>query len=75
MRFISPVKGYITCLCEMTFCSIEDINWEIRRLLVEYNKLLLKLKEVGRLELLQTIERGHLKALPFEHYQIKDYRR
>lgn len=62
-------------LREMTFFSIEELNREIRRLLTEYNKLLFKRKEAGRLELFQTIERGYLKPLPAEQYEIKDYRR
>lgn len=62
-------------LREMTFFSIEELNREIRRLLTEYNKLLFKRKEAGRPELFQTIERGYLKPLPAEQYEIKDYRR
>ena len=62
-------------LREMTFFSIEELNREIRRLLTEYNKLLFKRKEASRLELFQTIERGYLKPLPAEQYEIKEYRR
>ncbi|MGB4466235.1 MAG: IS21 family transposase [Eubacteriales bacterium] len=62
-------------LREMTFFSIEELNREIRRLLTEYNKLLFKRKEASRPELFQTIERGYLKPLPAEQYEIKDYRR
>ncbi|MFA5651596.1 MAG: IS21 family transposase [Proteiniphilum sp.] len=62
-------------LREMTFFTLADLNREIWRLLAEYNKLLFKRKEASRLELFQTIEREHLKPLPTEQYQIKDYRR
>ena len=62
-------------LRDMTFFSIEELNREIRRLLTEYNKLLFKRKEASRLELFQTIERGYLKPLPSEQYEIKEYRR
>jgi hypothetical protein len=62
-------------LREMTFFSIEELNREIRRLLTEYNKLLFKRKEASRLELFQTLERGYLKPLPGEQYEIKEYRR
>ncbi|MCK9290984.1 MAG: IS21 family transposase [Bacteroidales bacterium] len=60
-------------LREMTFFSIEELNREIRRLLTEYNKLLFTRKEASRLELFQTIERGYLKPLPCEQYEIKGY--
>lgn len=60
---------------EMTFFSLAELNNEIKKLLVDYNKLLLKRKEVSRRELFQTVERGYLKPLPAEVYEMKDYKR
>jgi transposase len=62
-------------LREMTFFSLEDLNKEIRKLLDSYNNLLLKRKEISRKELFQSVERGYLKPLPQEPYQIKQYTR
>nr|WP_236973134.1 IS21 family transposase [Membranihabitans marinus] len=60
---------------EMTFFSLEELNREIRRLLVDYNKLLFQRKQACRRELFQTIERQYLKSLPTQAYEIKDYKR
>lgn len=62
-------------LREMTFFSLEDLNAEIRKLLCKYNDLLLVRKEISRKELFQSVERGYLKPLPGETFQIKEYRR
>lgn len=60
---------------EMTFFSLTELNKKIKELLVDYNKLLFKRKEVSRRELFQTVERQYLKPLPTEAYEIKDYKR
>lgn len=62
-------------LREMTFFSLEDLNSEIRKLLVNYNNMLFKRKEASRRELFQSIERGSLKPLPAGIYQLRDYTR
>lgn len=62
-------------LREMTFFSLEDLNKEIRKLLVGYNTLLFKRKESSRIELFQTVERQYLKPLPSSSYELKDYRK
>ena len=62
-------------LRNMTFFSLDQLNREIKKLLVSYNSLLFKRKQASRLELFQSIEKSHLKALPASPYQLKDYRR
>jgi len=62
-------------LREMTFFSLKDLNEEIKKLLDHYNDLLFQRKEASRKELFQSIERGYLKALPSEPYEIKQYTR
>jgi hypothetical protein len=62
-------------LRNMTFFSLEELNKEIRKLLVAYNNLMFKRKQASRLELFQSIEKSHLKPLPTSAYQLKDYRR
>ena len=59
----------------MTFFSLDDLNREIRKLLVSYNTLLFKRKEASRIELFQTVERQYLKPLPSSSYELKDYRK
>lgn len=60
---------------EMTFFSLEDLNREIKRLLVPYNNLLFQRKEASRKELFQSVERSYLKPLPPVPYELKDYTR
>ncbi|MCB5260598.1 MAG: IS21 family transposase [Candidatus Cloacimonetes bacterium] len=60
---------------EMVFFSLEDLNREVRRRLADYNNLLFQRKQASRKELFQSVERGYLKPLPAERYEIKDYRR
>jgi len=62
-------------LREMTFFSLKDLNKEIGKLLNHYNDLLFQRKEASRKELFQSIERGYLKPLPSEAYEIKQYTR
>jgi len=62
-------------LRNMTFFSLKELNTEIRKLLENYNDLLLQRKEISRKELFQSTERSYLKPLPTEHYQIKNYTR
>lgn len=62
-------------LREMTFFSLDDLNREIRKLLINYNNLLFKRKEASRIELFQTVERQYLKPLPSSSYELKDYRK
>lgn len=62
-------------LREMTFFSLEDLNREIKRLLIGYNNLLFKRKEASRLELFQSVEREYLKPLSITRYELKSYRR
>lgn len=60
-------------LREMTFFTLQDLNYEIRKLLGPYNDLLFQRKQGSRRELFQSIERGYLKPLPETKYQIKEY--
>lgn len=60
---------------EMTFFSLQDLNEEIQKLLVNYNDLLFQRKEASRRELFQSVERPYLKPLPSGPYQLKDYKR
>ncbi len=62
-------------LREMTFFTLDDLNREIRKLLINYNNLLFKRKEASRVELFQTVERQYLKPLPSSSYELKDYRK
>jgi transposase len=62
-------------LRNMTFFYLADLNREIKRLLHDYNNLLLQRKEASRKELFQSVERPYLKPLPTSSYEIKDYRR
>ncbi|MFW5761592.1 MAG: IS21 family transposase [Cyclobacteriaceae bacterium] len=62
-------------LRKMTFFSLSDLNREIKRLLTDYNNLLLQRKEASRRELFQSVERSYLKPLPASKYELKDYRR
>jgi hypothetical protein len=59
----------------MTFFSLQDLNKEIRKLLIDYNNLLFQRKEANRKELFQSVERAYLKPLPSTPYQLKDYTR
>jgi len=60
---------------EMTFFSLADLNKQIQIHLQRYNDMLLSRKQASRKELFQRDERIHLKPLPHNHYQIKEYRR
>jgi hypothetical protein len=62
-------------LREMTFFSLADLNGQIRKLLDHYNDLLFKRKEASRKELFQSVERGYLKPLATQSYELKDYTR
>ncbi|SKC24321.1 IS21 family transposase, partial [Alkalitalea saponilacus] len=62
-------------LRHMTFFSLEDLNREIRKLLVSYNDLLLQHRQASRRELFQSTDRECLKPLPETSYELKDYRR
>lgn len=62
-------------LRNVTFFSLADLNREIKRLLHDYNNLLLQRKEASRKELFQSVERSYLKPLPTSSYEIKDYKR
>lgn len=58
-----------------TFFSLEELNEEIRRLLVSYNDQLFQRKEGSRRERFQSVEREYLKPLPQTRYELKDYTR
>lgn len=60
---------------DMIFFSLEDLNREIRKRLVNYNNLLFQRKQASRKELFQSVERSYLKHLPTQRYEIKDYKR
>ena len=62
-------------LRDMTFFSLEELNEEIRRLLVSYNDQLFQRKEGSRRERFQSVEREYLKPLPQTRYELKDYTR
>jgi len=67
-RIYYPIK-------EMTFFSLDELNAEIKKRLIDYNNRLLTRKEASRKELFQSVERGYLKPLPSSSYELKDYRR
>jgi transposase len=60
---------------EMTFFTLNDLNVEIRKQLNIYNDLLFQRKEASRKELYQSLDRGYLKPLPADRYQLKGYSR
>ncbi|MEQ9379109.1 MAG: IS21 family transposase [Imperialibacter sp.] len=60
---------------QMTFFSLGDLNAEIRKHLNTYNDLLFQRKEASRRELYQSLDRGYLKPLPNDQYQLKNYTR
>lgn len=60
---------------EITFFSLQELNREIKRLLVPYNNLMFQRKDASRRELFQSVERQYLKPLPAATYELKDYRR
>jgi len=60
---------------EMTFFNLNDLNGEVKKYLNTYNDLLFQRKSASRKELYQSLDRGYLKPLPYEPYQLKDYRR
>src|SRR5690606_39913219 len=62
-------------LREMTFFSLQELNREIKRLLITYNNLMFQRKEASRRELFQSVEREYLKPLPSSTYELKDYMR
>ncbi|MBK3518273.1 Mu transposase domain-containing protein [Carboxylicivirga marina] len=59
----------------MTFFSLDELNQEIKKWLVDYNNRLLTRKGASRKELFQSVERSYLKPLPSSGYELKDYRR
>lgn len=62
-------------LRHMTFCSIGEINMEIRkRLLILNNQLLQKMK-VSRQQLFEQIDKPALKPLPPERYQYATWKK
>lgn len=62
-------------LREMTFFSLDELNIEIKKRLIDYNNRLLTRKGASRKELFQSVERSYLKPLPSSGYELKDYRR
>lgn len=58
---------------KMTFFNLNDLNKEVKKYLEVYNDLLFQRKSASRKELYQSLDRGYLKALPSEPYQLKDY--
>ena len=60
---------------EMAFFSLQDLNKEVQKLLINYNDLLFQRKEASRRELFQSVERSYLKPLPSGSYQLKGYTR
>jgi len=58
---------------QMTFFNIRDLNTEISKQLDTYNDLLFQRKDASRKELYQSLDRGYLKPLPDNRYQLKDY--
>lgn len=60
---------------EMAFFSLKDLNKEIQRLLINYNRLLFQRKRASRIELFQSVERQYLKPLPTIPFELKEYRR
>nr|WP_010925673.1 IS21 family transposase [Microscilla sp. PRE1]AAK62881.1 MS159, putative transposase [Microscilla sp. PRE1] len=59
---------------QMTFFSLGELNVEIKKYLITYNDLLFQRKQASRKELYQSLDRGYLKPLPDNRYQLKDYR-
>lgn len=62
-------------LRQMTFFSLRELNIEIQKHLTTYNDLLFQRKEASRKELYQSLDRGYLKPLPANRYQLKEYTR
>lgn len=60
---------------QMTFFGLRELNREIQKHLRTYNDLLFQRKEASRKELYQSLDRGYLKPLPANRYQLKDYTR
>lgn len=60
---------------EMTFFTLDELNQEIKKHLIDYNNRLLTRKAASRKELFQSVERSYLKPLPSSDYELKDYRR
>lgn len=60
---------------QMSFFSLQDLNREVQKHLHIYNDLLFQRKEASRRELYQSLDRGYLKPLPANRYQLKDYTR
>ena len=67
-RIFYPIRA-------MTFFGLQELNQEIRKHLKTYNDLLFRRKEASRRELYQSLDRGYLKPLPANRYQLKDYTR
>ena len=60
-------------LRDMVFHTLEDLNFAIKKYLAEHNNTLFQGKDYSRFQCFETDEKLHLRSLPAEHYQIKEY--
>lgn len=60
---------------KMTFFSLEELNQEISRRLIDYNDQLLSHIKLSRKQQFLTIEKAYLSSLPSDNYQLKTYRK
>ncbi|MGC1390145.1 MAG: IS21 family transposase [Bacteroidales bacterium] len=65
-RIFAPLRNRV-------FTSLDELNEAILELLEVHNSLPLQGKEESRNDLLENIERAHLKPLPQERWELKEY--
>lgn len=61
-------------LRDKEFYSIQELNLEIKKLLLIYNQTPFQKKKHSRSELFLEIEKDALMALPLEKYELRDYK-
>ena len=61
-------------LRDKEFYSIQELNLEIKKLLLTYNQTPFQKKKHSRSELFLEIEKDALMALPLEKYELRDYK-
>lgn len=59
----------------MVFFSIDDINKEMRKHLLDFNNIMFQQKKTSRNELFKSLEFNQLKKLPSTIFELKGYRR
>ena len=61
-------------LRDQEFFSITELNLAIKKLLLIYNQIPFQKKQHSRSSLFLEIEKGALKPLPLEKYELRDYK-